>query len=67
MNNVLAAAESELSFETPTDRTGGSVEDATDDNIKISMTGKMAEAWRKMKGFKLPCHTAFAFNFTLAE
>ena len=67
MYNVYAAAESELRLETPTDRTGGKFEDTIDGNIEISITGRMGEACRNIKGFKLPCHIAFALYFILAE
>jgi hypothetical protein len=66
MSNVYAAPESELRFETPSDHSGGTIEDATAGNIDISMTATMGEAWRNMKGFKFPCHVAFFLYFIVA-
>jgi hypothetical protein len=66
MSNVYAAPESELRFETPSDHSGGTIEDATAGNIEISMTGTMGEAWRNMKGFKFSCHVAFFLYFIVA-
>ena len=66
MSNVYAAPESELRFETPSDHSGGTIEDATAGNIEISMTATMGEAWRNMKGFKFSCHVAFFLYFIVA-
>ena len=66
MNNVYAAPESELRYETPSDHAGGTIEDAIAGNIEISMTGTMGEAWRNLKGFKLSCHTAFFLYFVIS-
>ena len=66
MNNVYAAPESELRYETPSDHAGGTIEDAIAGNVEISMTGTMGEAWRNLKGFKLSCHVAFFLYFVIA-
>lgn len=66
MNNVYAAPESELRYETPSDHSGGTIEDAVAGNVEISMTATMGEAWRNMKGFKRSCHVAFFLYFVIA-
>jgi uncharacterized membrane protein len=66
MNNIYATPESDLSYDSPSDRAGGRIEDAIAGNIEISMTGTMGEAWRNLKGFKLKCHVAFLLYFIIA-
>jgi hypothetical protein len=66
MNNVYAAPESDLRDQTSSDHRGGSVEEAIAGNIEISMTATMGEAWRSLKGFKLPCLVAFFLYFIIA-
>lgn len=66
MSNIYAAPEAELSNVASGDRAGGNIEDAIAGNIEISMTGTMAEAWRRLKGFKTVCLLACLLYVALA-
>lgn len=66
MSSIYATPEADLRNEIPSDRTGGSVEDAIAGNVEISMNATMGEAWRNMKGFKLKCHIALLIYTVVA-
>ena len=55
MANIYATPESDLSNMAFASEVGGSVEDAIDGSIEISMLGTMGRAWGRMKGFKRTC------------
>jgi hypothetical protein len=64
--NPYMTPDASLDFESPSDYSGGTIEDAIAGNIEISMTATMGQAWRDMKGFKTPCLLAFILYFVAA-
>ncbi|MDH3636085.1 MAG: hypothetical protein OES20_15400 [Gammaproteobacteria bacterium] len=58
MGDIYATPESDLAYESHSERSGGNIEDAIAGNIEIGMLETLGEAWRNLKGFKLKCHIA---------
>jgi len=58
MGDIYATPESDLAYHSPSERSGGNIEDAIAGNIEVNMLETLGEAWRGLKGFKLKCHIA---------
>ena len=58
MSDIYATPESDLAYHSPSERSGGTIEDAIAGNIEVKMLETLGEAWRGLKGFKLKCHIA---------
>ena len=63
MSDIYATPAADLSQDIREDRVGGNIDDAIAGNFEINMLETLGEAWRRMKGFKLKCHIAFALYF----
>ncbi|MDH5353092.1 MAG: hypothetical protein OEY09_01505 [Gammaproteobacteria bacterium] len=63
MSDIYATPVADLRHNDQSSLVGGNIDDAIAGNIEISMLGTMAEAWRDLSGFKLPCHLAFLLYF----
>jgi hypothetical protein len=55
MGDIYATPESDLAYHSPSERSGGNIEDAIAGNIEVNMLETLGEAWRGLKGFKLKC------------
>ena len=65
MGDIYATPEADLAQRPSNAREGGSVEDAINGNIEVSVLETLGEAWRGMKGFKLKCHIASVLWFVI--
>ena len=60
MSDIYATPEADLAQSSPSEGSGGNIDDAIAGNFEVNMLETLGEAWRGLKGYKLKCHIALA-------